>query len=407
MKIKNVLLSAAVIAALSLIPTSAKAANLDAVNSGKTGNLSFENNSITNTINGKTYILENAPDGSSGGSFVDTPYGKGLQITKGGFSIPTSELNAENSNVVTVSFLIRNSVNDVSNNMPIAAIHNILNDALFQSQYGIGFHSGDDAHNSWDYLYTKNSANVDNYTLLTAEFNGNVNNNIIYINGVKQSLGWLSSNRSYCSGTIKSINFGNTVWGDHTHDLNGSIITNVQIWNRALTDEDANTVYADSLVKQAETSKSAADIGSAQQIVSTLSTGADRDNLQTRLDNLAQINITIDNNSVKFADLKPGDSQSAQINCTVNSNATYRLKIAPSSDLLKGSKYTADLSHILFKLEGSVDDYRPLTDTVQVLKDNISPGENQKYVIDIKFTDDWSVKPDTYTIPVQITVEKE
>jgi len=89
-----------------------------------------------------------------------------------------------------------------------------------------------------------NPLNISEYSHVTMIFKkGNYTENSIYINGVKQNLeqsfGGINSSRAVF-GTY--FNISGWSYGSR-HRLNGSIMDEVYIWNRPLSDTEVTSLY--------------------------------------------------------------------------------------------------------------------------------------------------------------------
>ncbi|MDD3224607.1 MAG: hypothetical protein PHX70_07880 [Clostridium sp.] len=261
----------------------------EVVSNGKVADLSFDNGNVTNLINNKTYSLGEY-GGSGTGNYVSTPYGSGIQFTGGQIRIPTADLNiTENTKITTIAYDI-----DCNNDIPIEPFSFDLYESELSpigrggSSFGFNTYSND--------IYGTNSNPLvpNTYVHVIMQFVKNSpETSLLYINGVKQIL-----TRKMNAPSLTNAIFGSTFYisgykGDGgSYRLNGSTISNVEMWNRGLTDSEASTVYAESLVKKAQQSKSTTDISAAAQAVRLLPASTDKTTLQTEISALIHPTVT-------------------------------------------------------------------------------------------------------------------
>lgn len=200
---------------------------------GVTGILDFTGDKITNKVDGKIYALGTAPDGSIGGSYVDTPYGRGIKFTNGQIKIPTADLEISDSKPTDVSFSFRIKYNKESAIMPIG--FNMFD--LLMGVDSIGINTG----NSDNFGIVRSTGEYDNITVVF-KYNS-VSASGIYINGIKQNLTQLKGtpvdSRAVFGTHLNISGFGAGI----DYRMNGSIMTDIKIWNRALTDTEAKSIY--------------------------------------------------------------------------------------------------------------------------------------------------------------------
>lgn len=270
--------------------------NSEIVSSGKVADISFSGTTATNVINNKAYTL-GSYGGIGTGSGVSTPYGNGIQFSGGQYEIPVADLGISDSSTseLTISFDLQNG--NQTTLMPVGFAH--YTEWLYSGNYGFNSDNTD--------LYgTGNTLSSTSYTHIIAIFNkGNYTLNNLYMNGVSQPLSQKVGSQStgndsswgtrLCiSGYTSSINYR----------LNGATMTNIEIWNRALTSIEASTIYAESLVKKAQNSDTSSDISAAAAAVRLLPSRTDKTNLQTELNMLIKPTVTsslqTDHNHLSF-----------------------------------------------------------------------------------------------------------
>ncbi|QUH22148.1 LamG-like jellyroll fold domain-containing protein [Alkaliphilus sp. B6464] len=194
---------------------------------GIVGKFTFEGNQIVNEINSKTYI-------GSGIDFVPGKVGSGIQINGGQIKIPNADLDINSSTeYVTVSYIMK--WNGELSAMPIG--FNRYDNYIYVGEFGFNTHNSD--------VYgINNPLSTSEYKHVVIIFKkGNYRLNSIYIDGIKQNL---SQKRG--SMTASRASFGDAFhisgWGySGDYRLSGSIMDEVYIWNRALTDVEVESLY--------------------------------------------------------------------------------------------------------------------------------------------------------------------
>ena len=276
-------------------PQNILAANQEIISSGKVADISFSGTTAINNINDKTYNI-GAYGGSGTGTGVKTPYGAGIKFSGGQYQIPTADLGISDSNTTTVTVSFDMQWNNEDQVMPVGFT---LYDNWIQGGY-FGYNSG-----SGEIFGIDNPLSSSNYIHVTDVFNkGSYSANAIYINGVAQTLSQKTGSQNNSDLSTWGSYLCLSGWmGGSTFRLNGSTLTNIEIWNRGLTDSEASTVYAESLLKKAEISKTTSDISAAGTAIRALS-GVDKTNLMTRLNTLIQPTLTstlqTDHNHLSF-----------------------------------------------------------------------------------------------------------
>lgn len=197
---------------------------------GQTGQFSFENNQIINTIGGKVYT-------GTGTSFTTGKSGNALQITGGTVPIPLSDLGVD-SNTQTVSTSFWFKWNGDNNIMPVGFDHY---DAWLTGGF-LGFNTaqGDvyginNPYVAGQYVHTVLVFNKNDYTL-----------NSIYINGVKQALSQKQGSPANSLAVFQgSLNISGWL-ADGNYKYSGSAIDDLRVFNRALSDSEVSMLYNNS-----------------------------------------------------------------------------------------------------------------------------------------------------------------
>lgn len=191
------------------------------INNGLVGKFSFDN-SILNEVKNKSYT-------GTGTSFVQGKIGNGLKIVGGQVSIPLTDLDiGSNTNAVAVSFWFK--WNGEYAVMPIGfyGYDAWITDGCFGYNTGVG-----------DVYGINNPFSAGVFTHVALTFNkGNYGLNSIYINGVKQTLTQKVATQNTSNATfLQALNISGWL-GDTGYKLNGSVVDEIRIFNRALTDAE-------------------------------------------------------------------------------------------------------------------------------------------------------------------------
>lgn len=210
--------------------------NLDMINNVdayKSLDMSFDNNSNTNSVNNRTYKSSN-----TNGKYGSSLKGNGYEANNSKIHIPFSDLNIDsNQNILTVSFLFKWDGED--NVMPIS-INGTTPYSLWIRDGCFGFNTG----NSEIYGIKIPFAGNKFYSVV-AEFNfTDIKKSNLYIDGVKQTLSYVKGSTSVVSKVAATggINIAGAKSSDTYNIKKKSIIDEVKLYKKALTTQEVTAV---------------------------------------------------------------------------------------------------------------------------------------------------------------------
>lgn len=123
------------------------------------------------------------------------------------------------------------------------------------------------------------------------------------------------------------------------------------------------------------------------------------------INNIRKASVTVsDQKETEYINPLMNNPVIAKIPVSTNSNTNYSLIARAASDFV-GKKYTIPVSSIFLQVEGS-NTKISLSKVDTVLVDNVPKGIGN-YVIDVIVDDKWQYKPDSYSVPVIITVKQK
>lgn len=207
---------------------------------GQVGEFSFEDNKITNKVNGKEYTANGSV------TFVEGHNGSGLQVNGDQVSISLSDLGIDtNTQTVSISYWLKWSGND--NFMPVG--FNSYDAWVYKGFFG--FNTGQGDVYGVDNPYIK-----DKFIHTVLIFNkGDYNLNSMYINGVKQALSQKLA-AQLPSLSVFEANLNISGWSrEGSFRYNGDVIDDLKIFNRALTDDEI-TILSSAVILKMEAEKS-------------------------------------------------------------------------------------------------------------------------------------------------------
>jgi hypothetical protein len=289
----------------------AKAITANAIGLGKVADIRFDGNKITNIINSKTY---NAPTGSS---FISTPYGSGLQYSTQGVTnytyvnIPSSDLSIDSSTqYVTANYMVKIPTGTLQASLGLRFMDSNLYTTCYQpNNKSLGFVT---APNS---IYgTQNCVTLDTYIMVTTIFKKNDESNSgLYVNGVKQTLG-------YITGFTNPMDNTQAVFGNNIGITGNNVtMTSVQMWNRALTDTEISQIYNSYTNRSSQEIEQSVEDWESQPNSSTLKSKARglalsesdatrKSNLEQRTRSIVSNTSTIDSSAVNSVKFNPNNS---------------------------------------------------------------------------------------------------
>jgi hypothetical protein len=199
--------------------------------SGLTGKIDFSGATAINLVNGKSYSK------GTGSTTVTSPYGSAYKPNQSQIMIPTADLGISDSNTnsVTVSFWMDKRTDIES--MPIA----FSNYTLWMKDNSIGFNTANS-----DRLGISYSNNGYNHFIIV--FNKtDVESSKIYLNGKLQPIN-IYVGESSSANAVYSSNFciSGQASGSN-YRMNTSTITQINIWNRELSETEMDNVYENSI----------------------------------------------------------------------------------------------------------------------------------------------------------------
>ncbi|WP_459480455.1 LamG-like jellyroll fold domain-containing protein [Clostridium saccharoperbutylacetonicum] len=208
---------------------------------GQVGEFSFDENKISNKVNGKEYTANGSV------AFVEGHNGSGLQINGGQVSIPLADMGiSTDTQTISVSYWLK--WDGIDNFMPVG--FNSYDAWVINGFFGFNTNQGD--------VYgIKNPYTKGQFTHTVLIFNkGDYTLNSMYINGVKQTLSKTQTADQLKSLTVFENNLNISGFGvNDKYRYNGSVIDDFKVFNRELTDDEV-VVLSSAVVLDIEPEKS-------------------------------------------------------------------------------------------------------------------------------------------------------